>query len=151
MRHCELEIMDVDVPGSPERVFTLEKANRSLVLVRRIVEDLVAIYDRAIELQQVAECAQLGPDYGQRRTAENQLAEAVDQLQSYLWELDELGVELQDWRTGRVDFPARIDGRNIYLSWRLGDPEVLFWHEPREEFEHLHPIDALPLRQPQPA
>ncbi|MFP3938029.1 MAG: DUF2203 domain-containing protein [Phycisphaerae bacterium] len=151
MSHCELEIMDVEVPGGRERLFTLDKANRSLVLVRRIVEDLVASYARALELQQVAECAQLGPDYGQRRRAEHQLADAVEQLQGYLWELDELGAELQDWRTGRVDFPARVGGRDICLSWRPGDPEVLYWHEAQDRFEQLHTIDTLPISQPQPA
>lgn len=151
VRHCELEIMDVDVPGGCERVFTLDKANRSLVLVRRVVEDLVATHARATELQQVAECAQLGPDYGQRRTAERQLAEAVEQLQGYLWELDELGVELQDWRTGRVDFPARIDGKDLCLCWRLGDAEVLYWREARGEHGELYPIETLTARRPQPA
>lgn len=151
MDRCKLEILDVEIPGSAAKAFTPSQANRSLVLVRRIVEDLASTYAQSIELQQVLECAQIGPDYGQRRTAERRLAEIVEQLQEYLWELDELGVELQDWTTGQVDFPACIAGRNIYLSWRLGDSEVRYWHEPQDRFEQLHTIDTLPTPQSQPA
>jgi hypothetical protein len=143
MDRCELDIMDVAVPGHRTRTFTLEQANRSLVLLRRVVEDVVDAYERAVELQQVAECAQLGPDYGQRRIAEAQLAETVEQLQNYLWELDELGVELRDWRAGRVDFPARAGRRQVCLSWQLGDPEVRYWHEVHPACEELRPIEAL--------
>ena len=30
---------------------------------------------------------------------------------------------------GIVDFPAVIDGREAFLSWKLGEPEILYWHE----------------------
>ena len=30
---------------------------------------------------------------------------------------------------GLVDFPAEMDGRIVYLCWKLGEPEVLHWHD----------------------
>ncbi len=150
MKRCELDILDVTIPGRPMRSFTLAQANRSLVLLRRVVEDVVDAYQRAVELQQVIECARLGPDYGQRRQADTRLTETVEELQGYLWELDEMGVELRDWQAGRVEFPARAAGRHIRLSWQLGDPEVLYWHEIDSDCEELRHIDTLPGRRPQP-
>ena len=144
MDRCELDILDVAVPGRPHRTFTLAEANRSLVPMRRVVEDEVSAYKRAVELQQVADSAQLGPDYGQRRLAEAQLAETVEQLQEFLWELDELGVELRDWQAGRIDFPARVRGRQVRLSWQLGDAEVRCWHEVHPACEDLQPIETFP-------
>ena len=43
--------------------------------------------------------------------------------------LDALGIELKDPRLGLVDFPGEMNGRRILLCWRLGEPEVQFWHE----------------------
>jgi hypothetical protein len=28
-----------------------------------------------------------------------------------------------------VDFPALLDGREVYLCWVVGEPEVAHWHE----------------------
>ena len=39
------------------------------------------------------------------------------------------GIELKDYFTGLIDFPCRMDGREVYLCWRLGEPEVGHWHE----------------------
>ena len=52
-----------------------------------------------------------------------------ERLQGYVHELTALGVELKDYLTGLIDFPARFDGRDVYLCWRLGEPEVAHWHE----------------------
>ena len=30
---------------------------------------------------------------------------------------------------GLCDFPSLRDGRPVYLCWRLGEPQVLHWHE----------------------
>ena len=30
---------------------------------------------------------------------------------------------------GMVDFPAVFEGRRVCLSWKLGESEVLYWHE----------------------
>ncbi|MEX0979285.1 MAG: DUF2203 family protein, partial [Pirellulales bacterium] len=30
---------------------------------------------------------------------------------------------------GLVDFPCRMDGRIVFLCWKLGEPEVTHWHE----------------------
>ena len=41
-----------------EKIFTLAQANRALVLVRRIVEDIVSDYARVLEYQEVLELEQ---------------------------------------------------------------------------------------------
>jgi hypothetical protein len=28
-----------------------------------------------------------------------------------------------------IDFPAWMNGREVYLCWRLGEPDVGHWHE----------------------
>ena len=50
-------------------------------------------------------------------------------MHEYEHELQQLGVELKDYFTGLIDFPCWMDGREVYLCWRLGEPEVGHWHE----------------------
>jgi hypothetical protein len=38
-------------------------------------------------------------------------------------------VLVRDLDRGLVDFPALIDGREVYLCWALGEPEIGHWHE----------------------
>ena len=44
-------------------------------------------------------------------------------------ELKNLGIELKDYDTGLIDFLCWMDGREVYLCWRLGESEVSHWHE----------------------
>jgi hypothetical protein len=57
------------------------------------------------------------------------LERAREQMTEYEQELRGLGIELKDYFTGLVDFPAWMDGREVYLCWKLGEPEVAHWHE----------------------
>ncbi len=111
------------------RCFSIDEANRALVLVKRIVADVVASYARLVDLQEVMETAQVGGDYGASRRAQQDLMAVAKRLQGFARELDEVGVELKDWSAGVVDFPSTLDGREIYLCWRHGEARVDFWHE----------------------
>ena len=43
--------------------------------------------------------------------------------------IERSGIVLRDIDRGLVDFPAVIDGREVYLCWELGEDEVGFWHD----------------------
>ena len=55
--------------------------------------------------------------------------------------LDELGVQIKDPDTGLLDFPARRDGRDVLLCWRVGEAGVTHWHGLEEGFAGRKPID----------
>ena len=40
-----------------------------------------------------------------------------------------MGFEPQKFFIGLIDFPYWKDGREVYLCWKLGEPEVAHWHE----------------------
>src|ERR1700748_2074813 len=113
--------------------FTVEQANRTLPLVRRIVEDIVDQHRRwretIVELDLVSQSA--GPN-DQTLRGEELVRQARDlsrELEAYQRELRDLGIQLKDPRLGLIDFPSDIGGRRVLLCWRLGEPEVQFWHE----------------------
>ena len=45
-----------------------------------------------------------------------------------------MDVILRDPDQGLIDFPAEMDGEPAFLCWRLGEPEVAFWHPPDSGF-----------------
>ena len=119
-----------DIPqgaAGRRRCFGIDEANRSLVLVRRIVADVVASYSRLVDLQEIMETAQVGGDYGVSQRAQQDLMAVAKRLQGFAQELDEVGVELKDWSAGVVDFPSTLDGREILplLAARRGTRGLL--------------------------
>jgi hypothetical protein len=50
-------------------------------------------------------------------------------MQAGVARLDELDIVLRDIATGLIDFPALVNGRQVWLCWRLGEDEIGWWHE----------------------
>ena len=124
-----------------KRYFTPAEATRSLTLVRRIVQEVVLDYRQLRELHE--KCR---PVRGKGRTAEAEAARQrylaiTDHLSDLKEELDKVGCELKDCEEGLIDFPGRIEGREISLCWKLGEEKVAHWHEPDSGFAGRQPID----------
>lgn len=111
------------------KFFTLEHANRTLPLVRRIVADVVAQYRSVAELQAACNAPADDITSQQRQHAETECERAVDKLRNLVDELHEVGCELKDWQLGLIDFPANLGDREVCLCWQLGEEHVEHWHE----------------------
>ncbi len=122
------------------RKFTLDDANRAVPLVRRIVADVVRTHGRACELHRKLEVRQ---SRSVRDEIERDLNDVVEQLQDYVDELNAIGADLKDYRTGMIDFVGTHQGREVYLCWRLGDEHVQAWHELEESFSNRRPVELL--------
>jgi hypothetical protein len=121
---------------TPTKIFTVEQANAALPLVRAITEDLVRLSREVIERRErlaLLSAPRAGtardPYAEELAQIEEELEKDGQQLQSYVEELRALGVEPKSGPEGLVDFPAMIDDHLVYLCWKLGEPEVLHWHE----------------------
>jgi len=64
-----------------------------------------------------------------------QLDALVDSMSRKLDELQDMGIIVKDLEYGLVDFPAEKYGERVFLCWRNGEPEVSYWHGPREGYE----------------
>jgi hypothetical protein len=54
------------------------------------------------------------------------------------------GCYLKDLESGLVDFPTLWEGREVYLCWKLGEPEVGHWHEIEAGFSGRHALNPDP-------
>jgi hypothetical protein len=118
------------------RHFTVEQANAMLPLVRAVAKDLSDLSRDVIERRERLAHLLAGRNkqstdlYGEELAQiEEELEKDGNRLREYVEELKRLGVEPKNGPEGLVDFPTLIDGREAYLCWKLGEPEVLFWHE----------------------
>ena len=130
------ERQTTDQPLAEQKLFTLEQANAALPLVRAIVTDLAELSRDVIERRERLAMLSTGQKragndlYGQELAQiEEELQKDNDRLHEYVEELRDLGVEPKNGPEGLVDFPSMLDGRLVYLCWKLGEPEVLHWHD----------------------
>ena len=65
---------------------------------------------------------------------------AQEALRSELVWLADRGILLRDPDTGLVDFPSELDGRRIFLCWRLGEERVAWYHDEQAGFSGRRPL-----------
>src|SRR6185503_19161717 len=107
------------------RSFTVEDANRTLPLVRRIVEDVVRQHrvwrEKILELDLVASSSRADEPRGRAEQLESDAQALAREIEGYQHELEQLGIMLKDRRMGLVDFPSELAGKKVLLCWRLGE------------------------------
>jgi hypothetical protein len=128
------------------RYFTVEEANKALPLVRMILSDIVrqnrVVEDLQQRLSMVArERRRPSNDVYSEELAQSQaeLETEENKLRGYIEELRRLGVEFKG-ADGLCDFYSIMDGREVFLCWRLGEPEIQFWHDLEAGFAGRKPL-----------
>ncbi len=110
------------------RYFTLEQANKTLPLVRQIVMDIL---DSSKEMRLIAE------DLDGKVEENPQIQNLAEKITGFIKELEDLGCEYKDWNftVGLVDFPAILEGEEVYLCWRTDEDEIRFYHKKGSGYE----------------
>jgi hypothetical protein len=119
-----------------KKYFTVAEANALLPLLRSILRDVTDLardlrdrHERLARLESTPRDS-LGEAYKEElQQIEAEFEHDQERMREFETELKSLGVELKDYYTGLVDFLCRMDGRDVYLCWRLGEPDVAHWHE----------------------
>ncbi|MBC7788836.1 MAG: DUF2203 domain-containing protein [Anaerolineae bacterium] len=122
------------------KVFSVEEANRTLPLVKRIVADIATQHARWRDRIDAYETS-VPP---QSQSIEVEVQQLAAEMQGYVQELRDLGIEVKDFQLGLVDFPAERDGRPVYLCWKLGERAVEHWHELDTGYAHRQPLVLTP-------
>jgi hypothetical protein len=126
--------------------FTVEEANRTLPLVRHILDDIVRGYWRWEEKVRQFETAALLRTLDHPNDEADRLEREAQQLaidiEGYVEELRKLGVQVKGLDTGLVDFPGEIAGRPVLLCWQLGEESVQYWHDVDAGFAGRQPLPS---------
>ena len=104
------------------KYFTPDEARKTLQLVKNIVRDIL---QSTREMRLIAEEVSNGIENDVR------IKKLAVDVNGFLSELEEIGCYYKDtkFQIGLVDFPAMIDGNEVYLCWRSDEEDILYYHE----------------------
>ena len=104
------------------KYFTPSEARKTLPLVRKIVKDIL---DTSREMRLVAEEVEGHAEKDPR------IQKMADDIENFMAELEDIGCFFKDWnfQIGLVDFPAIIDGKEVFLCWRSDEDDIMYYHE----------------------
>ena len=128
------------------RTFTLDEANALLPRLRELLGEMQekkGALARARE--ELGEMVQLASGNGHLLEAEVtakrlEATGPTDRLNELLAELNGMGCELKGLDEGLIDFRAEREGHTVYLCWKLGEPEIAYWHGLDTGFASRQPL-----------
>lgn len=138
--------------------YSIDRANERLGSVRELLlllrsqrDELVQLRDRYVALtggiggddervpkhegpagvvgDRAGETARPTVDIEEARLLTLRIKGIVDQMGASVARIDGWGITLRDIDSGLIDFPALVNGRQVWLCWRLGEDGVEWWHE----------------------
>jgi hypothetical protein len=119
----------------PQRYYTVDEANASLAELRSSLERI-----REARRSLIRSARRVRD----RASADGEAAEHWEALRVLRQEIEGLAarsVVLRDAEQGLIDFPARREGRLVYLCWQPDDEDrVGYWHEAGAGFSNRKPL-----------
>ena len=122
------------------RHYTLEEANAVLPRTVELLQSLREARSRLNDSEARDALAEAAPHNGGGEPGKVVSAGFL-LMRDVLFELRTREIVLRDLDRGLVDFPARRDGREIYLCWEEGEQEIGYWHDPESGFAGRRPLD----------
>lgn len=128
------------------RIFTVDEAERTLPLLRRILSDLRTEYDVWREALASYEVLAAGARVETGESTEliasrTAVTAAANRINGFLLELEAIGCLFKGFEEGLVDFYALRDDRLVFLCWKLGEEHITHWHEVDAGFSSRQAID----------
>jgi hypothetical protein len=104
------------------KYFTPSEARKTLPLVRKILKDIL---DTSREMRLIADEVEGQVEKDPR------IQKMADDIEDFMLELEDIGCFFKDWnfQIGLVDFPAILDGKEVFLCWRSDEEDIMFYHE----------------------
>jgi hypothetical protein len=78
--------------------------------------------------------------YDEALAQHRELERVTREIKGALERIEATGCVVKDLDAGLVDFPARLNGEDVYWCWRLGEDRIRFWHRPNEGFAGRKPL-----------
>jgi hypothetical protein len=141
-------LVEDDMKENQVRLFTIDEANQLLPALTELIRDLqekrdqIARAEAEIDaLELVADCErEAGGNEFERLIAKHR--QAIDQFYSIVDAIHSHECFLKDVDQGLIDFYGTVDGRVVFLCWRLGEESVGFWHEVADGYAGREPLNA---------
>jgi hypothetical protein len=123
-----------------ERTFTVAEANGLIPQLREHLSAVKRARAVLIRTKEDIKKASAKAQFGGGSFAGPHYIAALEQINENLQAIHEMGVLVKDLDIGLCDFPHVLNGRIVYLCWKLGEPEVQWWHEINSGYMGRQPL-----------
>lgn len=123
-----------------ERHFSREEANALLPQLTALLSQLQEAKDELTDTEAHEALSEAAPTNGGGEQG-RQVGVAFLEVRRILETVERAGIVLRDIDRGLVDFPALMDGREVYLCWELGEEDVGYWHDLEGGYGGREPLD----------
>ena len=124
-----------------ERIFTLSEANRLLPQLEELLTEIKRFRKFLVSIESEIKKASghaaqsggspFGPSY----------LKTLEGIIKNIEQINDMGVVVKDLDKGLCDFACMMDGRVVYLCWKLGESEIGWWHETSTGFSGRQPLE----------
>jgi hypothetical protein len=122
------------------KVFDLDTARETLVVIKPIVEEINA---KRMELTEAYERLQEEQDPLERMYLESHIKDLEALIDSLFRKIEALGGVIKGIDPILVDFLSFHKNRYIWLCWKEDEDTIMYWHELNEGFAGRKPISLL--------
>jgi hypothetical protein len=123
-----------------ERHFTRAEASALLPQLTTLLSQLRNAKDELTDTEAHEALSEAAPTNGGGEQG-RRVGIAFLEVRRLIDTVEQAGIVLRDIDRGLVDFPALIDGREVYLCWELGEDEVAYWHGLEGGYGGREPLD----------
>jgi hypothetical protein len=122
--------------------YSLAEARAELARVRGLVEEMIGLKkkldERGFDIERHEYFGGSGPNGDRYYPPE------VERIVEIAMDFNERGILIKGFDVGLIDFPTiRSKGEEVYLCWKAGEPDILFWHRIPDGFAGRKPIGEL--------
>jgi len=108
--------------------YSRDEARALLPQIRQWLKQLSSARQRFGRLdQRLAGLLAGGQDTGGETV--NQWVKVLADIKVNLREFQKREIQIKDFDRGLVDFPAILDGKEVFLCWEQDEQDIEFWHD----------------------
>src|SRR5262245_59935713 len=108
--------------------YTRDQARALLPQIRQWLKQLSTLHRKLSECdQRLSRHMSGGRDLG-GETVNRRVRVAAD-VKSTLAEFQRRDIQIKDFDRGLIDFPAILNGREVFLCWEQDEEDIEYWHD----------------------
>lgn len=127
-------------PFSHGRIFSLSEATELIPQLATHLTKAKAGKTILVQTKEEIKKASAKAQYGGGSCEGPRYIKALETIYENLNSIHEMGVIVKDLELGLCDFPYLLEGRVVYLCWRLGEETIEWWHEIDDGYKGRQPL-----------
>jgi len=123
-----------------DKHYTREEARSLLPEIQEWLERLQLLRNQIEEQeQQLSELMKPGCDLGGDLV--NHWTRGMAEIKVLLTKFFEREIQIKDLERGLIDFPSLREGKEVFLCWEQGEPDIDFWHDLEGGYAGRQPLE----------